>query len=54
MHLKMERLKQWCTDINKAQTDIIFDYIFVDQESFEEYQPKSFKALVNGFREYKE
>ena len=52
--LKLERLKQWCIDINKAQSDITFDYVFVDQEGFEEYQPKSFKALVSGFRKYKE
>jgi len=52
--LKMERLKQWCIDINKAQSDITFDYIFVHQKSFEEYQPKSFNELIGGFQEYKE
>jgi type III restriction enzyme len=52
--LKMERLKQWCIDINKAQSDISYDYVFVDQEGFEQYQPKTFNELVAGFREYKE
>ncbi len=52
--LKMERLKQWCTDINKAQSAIKYDYIFVDEESFNQYQPKGFKELIAGFREHKE
>jgi len=26
----------------------------VDEESFNKYQPKSFKELIAGFREYKE
>ena len=52
--LKMERLKQWCVDINKAQSAIKYDYIFVDEESFNQYRPKSFKELIASFREYKE
>ena len=52
--LKMERLKQWCVDINKAQSEIKYDYVFVDEESFNQYQPKSFNELIAGFREYKE
>lgn len=51
--LKMERLKQWCIDINKLQDSPQFDYVFVDEESFREYGPKSFSELVNGFRQYK-
>jgi hypothetical protein len=30
-----------------------YDYVFVDEESFNKYQPKSFKELIAGFREYK-
>ena len=52
--LKMERLNRWCIDINKIQADIKYDYVFVDEESFNKYQPKSFKELIAGFREYKE
>jgi len=52
--LKMERLKQWCEDINSAQSDVKYDYVFVDEESFNQYQPKSFKELIAGFREHKE
>jgi type III restriction enzyme len=51
--LKMERLKQWCADINKAQSAVRYDYVFVDEESFNKYQPKSFGSLLTAFREYK-
>ncbi|RLD03700.1 MAG: type III restriction endonuclease subunit R [Chloroflexi bacterium] len=51
--LKMARLRQWCEDINNAQSKVNYDYIFVDQESYERYKPKSFKQLLDGFREYK-
>jgi len=52
--LKMERLDQWCIDINKIQANIKYDYVFVDEESFNQYRPKSFRELIAGFREYKE
>ena len=52
--LKMARLKQWCADINQVQKDIVFDYVFVDEESFHKYRPTSLKQLVDNFREYKD
>lgn len=52
--LKTARLKQWCEDINRIQSDVIYDFVFVDQESFEKYSPKSFADLVANFRQYKE
>lgn len=51
--LKMKRLKQWCEDINKAQKDLTFDFVYVDMESFNRYELKSFSSLVQNFREYK-
>ncbi|XHB98138.1 DEAD/DEAH box helicase family protein [Nitratireductor sp. ac15] len=51
--LKMERLRQWCEDINAAQAETTFDFIYVDEESFEKYKPDTFSQLVEGFREYK-
>ncbi|MBL1173356.1 MAG: DEAD/DEAH box helicase family protein, partial [Chloroflexi bacterium] len=51
--LKMERLRKWCEDINAAQNKIRFDYVFVDEEDFEKYAPKSFGELINNFRKYK-
>ena len=50
----MQRLLQWREDINRVQADVKYDFVFVDQESFEKYKPASFKQLVDGFREYKE
>lgn len=52
--LQMARLKQWCADVNQAQGKEEFSFIFVDQESFEKYQPKRFKDLLQGFRKYQE
>jgi type III restriction enzyme len=51
--LKMQRLRQWCEDINRVQADVVYDFVYVDQESFEEYKPTSFRQLMDGFREYK-
>ena len=50
---KMARLKQWCIDINKVQSNVVYDFVFVDDGGFKKYQPKSFKSLMDGFREYK-
>jgi type III restriction enzyme len=51
--LKIERLHQWCEDINKIQSDVMYDFVFVDQESFESYKPNSFKELIQNFKKYK-
>ena len=51
--LKMARLRQWCEDINRVQTDVEYDFVYVDEESFEKYKPTSFKQLLEGFKEYK-
>lgn len=50
---KMQRLRQWCEDVNAMQSDVKYDFVFVDQESFEKYAPKSFDDLLAGFHEYK-
>ena len=51
--LKIQRLRQWCEDINRVQSDVKYDFVYVDEESFEEYKPKTFRQLFDGFREYK-
>ena len=51
--LKMQRLSQWCADINRVQSDVKYDFVYVDQESMEKYKPASFKQLVDSFWEYK-
>jgi type III restriction enzyme len=49
----MQRLRQWCDDINQAQSATEYDFVYVDEESFEKYKPDSFAKLIAGFREYK-
>jgi type III restriction enzyme len=51
--LKMARLRQWCEDINRVQTNVKYDFVYVDEESFGKYKPTSFKHLMDGFHEYK-
>jgi type III restriction enzyme len=51
--LKMNRLRQWCMDINGIQSDVTYDFLYVDEEGFRRYEPKSFKDLIAGFQEYK-
>lgn len=51
--LKMERLKQWCIDINKVQNEIVYDFVFVDEESFRDSKISSFKELCDVFTKYK-
>ncbi len=50
---KMERLKQWCEDINAIQAAVKYDFVYVDEEGFKNYRPRNFTALVSGFRRYK-
>ncbi len=52
--LKMARLRQWCEDINRVQSDMKYDFVYVDQEGFEKYKPNSFRQLLGSFREYKD
>jgi type III restriction enzyme len=51
---KMARLRQWCEDINRVQTDVAYDFVYVDEESFEKYKPTSFRQLLEAFKEYKD
>lgn len=51
---KIYRLKQWVEDINKIQENIKFDFIFVDEEGFRKYKPKTFAELITNFRKYKD
>ena len=51
--LKMERLRLWCEDINRIQSEVTFDYVFVDEQGFKSYAPRSFADLVKGFTRYK-
>ncbi len=50
---KMHRLTQWCEDVNDALPDTSFDFVYVDEESFETYRPGTFQHLLEGFTAYK-
>jgi type III restriction enzyme len=52
--LKTARLKQWCKDVNKSSATIKYDFVYVDEESFNKYKPSSFEDLVQQFREHKD
>ena len=50
---KMYRLAQWCEDINTDQSDVLYDFVYVDEDSFREYTPITFQQLLEAFTEYK-
>ena len=50
---KMQRLSQWCEDVNRATPDVTYDFVYVDQESFDVYRPETFQQLLDGFTEYR-
>ncbi len=50
--LKMERLKQWCEDVNGLQSTMTYRFLYVDEEGFKKYTPKSFTGLIESFQTY--
>lgn len=52
--LKMQRLQQWCEDVNQVQTDVTYNPVYVDEEGFEKYRPNSFGELLLTFPEYRQ
>ncbi len=50
---KTRRLAEWCKDINTIQSDVVYDFVYVDEESFREYTPRTFQQLLEAFTEYK-
>lgn len=50
---KMRRLGQWIEDVNSLQENKRFDFVFVNEDGFESYRPKSLASLLGGFLEYK-
>jgi hypothetical protein len=51
---KMDRPRQWCEDVNKAQSDFkfdfVYDFVYVDQESFDRYNPIHFDVSLKPSR----
>ena len=51
---KINRLRQWCEDVNRTNSDVAYDFVYVDAEGFDKYQPKTFRELFDGFGAYRE
>lgn len=50
---KMARLSQWCADATQAeQGRVRYDFVYIDEESFNKHTPKTFADLVTSFVEY--
>jgi len=50
--LQMQRLRQWCQDANAAQSNLVFGFVYVEEQRFAKYPPENFAALIRGFRSY--
>lgn len=46
--LKIERLKQWCEDVNKRQSKVHYSMLYVKQEQYEKFKPQTFMDLVEA------
>jgi type III restriction enzyme len=51
---KMARLKQWCEDVNRVQSEAKWGFIYVPQEEYERTKPKTLAELVAVFKEYQD
>lgn len=51
--LKINRLKEWCQDINNNQKKYLFDFLFIDEENFDKYKTESFDELERCFKQYR-
>jgi hypothetical protein len=43
-----------CEYINQRQNEMEYLFVYVDEESFDKYQPTSFNDLMKMFQEYQE
>ncbi len=48
---KIERLKQWCRDVNTLQNKVSYEMLYVKQDEWEKYHPKSFTDCIRAFTE---
>lgn len=49
--LKFERLQKWCGDVNDRQSKMIYKALYIKQEEWEKYNPKTFDEAVKLFRQ---
>ncbi len=47
---KIKRLEQWCKDASERQGKIEYKMLYVKQEEWDKYKPKSFGELINAFK----
>ncbi|MCF7906603.1 DEAD/DEAH box helicase family protein [Patescibacteria group bacterium] len=47
---KIKRLAVWCEDINKAQNEVKFNYLYIKQEDYNKEKFNSFDELVRYFK----
>lgn len=47
--LKLERLIQWCEDINKKQNKVVYHWLYIEQGKYNKYNPDNFQKLVKTF-----
>ncbi|MBU4017417.1 DEAD/DEAH box helicase family protein [Patescibacteria group bacterium] len=47
--LKIERLKVWCKDVNATQNKVKYTAVYIKQEEYEKYQPKTFQDVIKLF-----
>ncbi|KJJ85544.1 type III restriction protein res subunit [Candidatus Omnitrophus magneticus] len=48
--LKIARLKQWCDDVNKSQSEVMCHCLYVRQDEYEKYKPRNFSELLKNFK----
>jgi type III restriction enzyme len=47
--LKIDRLRVWCQDINAIQKETTYIPLYIKQEEFAKYQPKTFHDVTRLF-----
>jgi type III restriction enzyme len=45
--------KQEVEAINRVQGDVKYDFVYVDEESFNRFRPTSFRGVIEAFIDYK-
>lgn len=47
--LKFDRLQKWCEDVNNRQSRVEYKALYIKQENWERYTPKSFDEAIRLF-----
>jgi len=48
--LKLERLKQWCEDVNLAQDMVKYELLYIEEHKFNDKKLFNFAALIDAFK----